>query len=191
MKQYAYESRDEYRRAQIAANHRKLRSVWALPDNIRHLAGLVGTAEFGICHGTRNGAEQRWFAECLQCSVVGTEISDTADRFAATVQWDFHEPRAEWVGAADFVYSNSLDHAFDPQLAVHTWAEQLKAGGYLLIEHSADCDGEAAVTRHDPFGASVDEVVSLVLPHVSQAFVVDLPARKPKVKELSCVVGIR
>lgn len=191
MRQYEYTSRGAYEAAQVAANRRKLRSVWVQRANVDHLSALIEPAEFGICHGTRNGAEQRWFSQALGCSVIGTEISDTAARFPATVQWDFHEPRAEWIGAADFVYSNSLDHAFDPARAVRTWAEQLRPGGYLLIEHSEDCDGEQAVTMHDPFGASVDEVVALVQPHVTDLFVIDLPAKKPIVRELCCVVGIR
>lgn len=191
MKQHAYPSYSDYRSAQVAANRRKLRSVWALEENIRFLAELIAPAEFGICHGTRNGAEQRWFAESLECYVMGTEISDTANQYPATLEWDFHEPRSEWIGAADFVYSNALDHAFNPERALSTWAEQLKYGGYLLIEHSADCDGEEAVTRYDPFGASVDEIMALMRPHVSRSFAIDMPARKPRVKELSCVIGIR
>lgn len=191
MKQYEYSSYSEYLHAQTAANHRKLGVVWAQEANIRYLCSFMGHAEFGICHGTRNGAEQAWFAKYLGCSVIGTEVSDTATRFDSTVLWDFHDPRPEWVGAADFVYSNSLDHAFDPKKAVQTWAGQLRPGGYLLIEHSADCDGEAAVTVHDPFGASVKEVFDLIRPHVKSVFSIALPAKKPAVKELACVIGVR
>lgn len=197
MKLYEYTDYEEYMNAQLAAHHRKRTSTWALQENIQYLAGVVRQCcgkvgpEFGICHGTRGGHEQRWFAQALQCPVIGTEASHESRDIPATVVWDFHRPRSDWIGAADFVYSNALDHAFNPLVALETWSQQLLPGGALLIEHSDDCDGEDAVTRWDPFGADRQEVAAMVSRYCSDVFITGLPAKKPKVRELCCVVGIR
>ena len=76
---------------------------------------MIDTVEFGICHGTRRGKEQEWFRKYLGCGVIGTEISDTVEQFPHTIEWDFHETKAEWINSADFIYSNSLDHSYDPK----------------------------------------------------------------------------
>lgn len=69
-------------------------------------------------------------------SVLGTEISDTAQWIKSTIQWDFHDVKDEWVSAADFVYSNSLDHSFAPKFALEQWMKAVDKHGVLLIEHS-------------------------------------------------------
>ncbi len=117
---------------------------------------------FGLCHGTRRGLEQKWFEERLGCEVLGTEISDTAVDFPRTIRWDFHETRPEWLGAADFVYSNSFDHSYDPEKALNAWMSCLRPGGVCLIEHTQKSEPEA-VTRTDPFGARLTLMPWLVL----------------------------
>ena len=107
---------ERYRRVQIEGNHRKLGNIWVAEENIAYLADYLRpkNPRFGICHGTRRGKEQEWFRKYLQCEVIGTEISDTALQFPDTIQWDFHEVKPEWIGAVDFIYSNSFDHSYDP-----------------------------------------------------------------------------
>ena len=95
-----------------------------------------GKIKAGICHGTRGGFEQAVFSRLLKCPVIGTEISDTAIHFPQTVQWDFHEPNFNWIGAFSVVYSNSLNQAFDSKKALETWVEQLTEDGLLFIEHT-------------------------------------------------------
>src|SRR5262249_50645007 len=92
-----YESYEAYRQAQNAGNLRKLTLVAAQEANIAHLARyaserLVRPDIRVLCHGTRNGAEQRWFRHHLPGAalVLGTEIADTAIQFPDTIQWDFH-----------------------------------------------------------------------------------------------------
>ncbi|MBK6621188.1 MAG: hypothetical protein IPG32_10020 [Saprospirales bacterium] len=51
----------------------------------------------------------------MNCEVIGTEISDSASKFSHTIEWDFHEVKPEWIGRADFIYSNSFDHSYDPE----------------------------------------------------------------------------
>ena len=66
------------------------------------------------CHGTRQGFEQKWFSKNLECKVIGTEISDNANDYKNTIEWDFHNVKKEWIGSVDFIYSNALDHSYDP-----------------------------------------------------------------------------
>lgn len=155
----------EYVAAQVAANRRKLGKVWATEATVAHLAQFLGDRlapppQRGLCHGTRGGPEQAWFRRCLPgAEVWGTEIAPTAAAFPWTMQWDFHELRPEWRGAWDFVYSNSLDHAYDPARALGAWVDALRVGGLCLVEHSPAHD---AASPSDPFGATPDELYDLV-----------------------------
>lgn len=155
---------ERYRAAQVEANKRKIDKVWAQPGNIKMLAdnilrrGIKPT--FGICHGTRRGVEQQWFSVHLGCPVLGTDISDTAEQFPNTIEWDFHEVKPEWIGAADFIYSNSFDHAYDPAKCLDAWMSCLKSNGLLVIEHSTD---DIASRESDPFGAPIQVMPYLVL----------------------------
>ncbi len=155
-----------YRRVQTEGNRRKIETVWVQRENIVFLAALIRermpVPTFGLCHGTRRGLEQQWFGEELGCPVLGTEISDTATQFPDTIQWDFHEAKDEWLGAADFVYSNSFDHAHDPEKALGSWMRCLKPGGLCILEHSTRHGPEGA-SELDPFGADLFVLPYLVL----------------------------
>jgi hypothetical protein len=155
-----YGSYDEYVRFQVRANAKKADQVWARRSVIeaaaRFVAKLNGGPTFGLCHGTRSGAEQAWFEQCLPgCQVLGTELAPAADRIPRTIRWDFHEAKSEWLGAADFVYSNALDHAADPKRALDTWVSCLKPGGVCIVEHSPG-HGPNHVSATDPFGVSME-----------------------------------
>jgi hypothetical protein len=163
---HPYRDHAEYVKEQVRANARKIDQTWAREESMAalavHIKRLVGKPVFGICHGTRNGAEQRWLAEALPgCTVVGTDISPSAGGFPNTVQWDFHEPVEAWLHKADFVYTNSLDHAYDPEKALRTWMESLAPGGVCVIEHSAD-HGPKHVTATDPFGVETSLLPRLI-----------------------------
>ena len=150
---------ERYKAVQTAGNRRKIEQVFATEANIDMLAAYLrrrlGQPAAGLCHGTRRGLEQAWFAERLPgCEVWGTEISDTADQFPQTLQWDFHEVKPEWLGAMDFIYSNSLDHAYDPEKALNAWMSCLRPGGLTLLEHT-DLHGASAATELDPFGVDL------------------------------------
>lgn len=147
---------ERYRALQILHNKRKIERVWADEETIAFLSSYlrsnVKEIKRGICHGTRRGYEQTEFGKQLGCPVLGTEISDTAKQFPNTVQWDFHERKPEWRGIFSFVYSNSLDQAFDPEKALAAWADQLTEDGLLLIEHTM-LHSAASASDMDPFGA--------------------------------------
>ncbi len=169
MKQYSYVDADgsfdyqRYRMAQIGANKQKLGSQWVREPVIaylaRYLAATVGPMSFGLCHGTRRGAEQAWFARHLGCRVLGTEISDTATQFADTIQWDFHEVKPEWHGAVDFIYSNSWDHSYDPVKLFGAWMSCVRPGGAMILEHTPS---HTYADEMDPLGMSLDELVGML-----------------------------
>jgi hypothetical protein len=145
---------ERYRQVQSTGNKEKIGQVWVMEENIaflsEYIAKHLGRVQFGLCHGTRQGKEQAWFKKYLNCEIVGTEISDTADQFPDTIQWDFHEVKPEWIGAVDFVYSNSFDHSYDPEKCLKAWMSCVKVGGLCILEHS---DASAQATELDPFGA--------------------------------------
>ncbi len=157
---------ERYKQIQEAGNKRKIDRSWAIEEEIaflsKYIIKKIPDPTFGLCHGTRRGLEQKWFKENLGCIVLGTEISETAKNFPDTVQWDFHEKNPEWIHKADFVYSNSFDHSYDPQKSLTTWMETLKPDGICVIQHSFEHTPETA-SELDPFGASLEILPYLVL----------------------------
>lgn len=163
---FQYPDYETYRRVQEEGNKAKLRRQFVRESHIVRLAtfltATLGPVSFGLCHGTRAGREQAWFAKHLSgASILGTEISETATQFPNTVQWDFHDVNPDWVGRADFVYSNSWDHAFNPVLAFSSWYGQLRPGGVLLLDHTKGQLPKAA-NALDPFGASLNKLRSML-----------------------------
>jgi SAM-dependent methyltransferase len=155
-----------YRREQEKGNRAKIAQVWTNDANLRFIAQWLkaqGLApKFILCHGTRNGFEQKVFSDFFQCEVIGTEISPTASQFPMTVQADFHEPKPEWDKRADIVYSNSLDHAYDPAKALRAWAQSVRDGGVIVIDKASDSDPRGA-SDLDPFGIALPELLVFVL----------------------------
>lgn len=160
---FEYSSQEDYRHEQVLHHVRKFDQVWADTSVVEALAeylmnnGIPATS--GLCHGSRNGWEQRRLSEILHCQVIGTDIASTVEEVPSSVVWDFHEARDEWLGAFSFVYSNSLDQSNDPQRALRTWLDQLAPGGVLFIEWT-EGHGPVGASSMDPFG-----VRSVVLPY--------------------------
>lgn len=153
-----------YKRVQEEGNKRKLDQIWAREENIAYLSDYLkkkqGKVSFGLCHGTRRGAEQVWFRKYLKgADVIGTEISKTATQFPYTIQWDFHKVKPAWKNKADFVYSNSFDHSYDPEKCLNAWISSLKPGGICIIEHS---DADHSSRELDPFGAHLVQMPYLI-----------------------------
>lgn len=147
---------EEYKKIQTHHNKIKIDQVWADEETIKTISAYIkkhiNNVNSGICHGTRRGYEQLEFSKQLGCSVIGTEISDTAEQFDNTIEWDFHEQKDEWRSKFSFIYSNSLDQAFDPKKALSTWSEQLEQSGLLFIEHTM-AHAASGASEMDPFGA--------------------------------------
>lgn len=156
----------KYRDIQVQGNKSKIENIWVLEENIQFLADYIRkknkTVEFGICHGTRRGKEQEWFHKYLGCEIIGTEISDTAKDYPNTIQWDFHDVKEEWLNRVDFIYSNSFDHSYDPEMCINQWISCLKPGGMCILEHS-DFHGVQGVDELDPFGAELMIMPYLIL----------------------------
>lgn len=158
VKIYEYKSHGDYVRSQVRGNRRKLRKVFAIRENIKVIAGFltknVIPLKFGICHGTRRGMEQKWFRELLGIDVIGTEIAQTAEQFDYTIQWDFHDVKLEWIDTVDFIYSNSFDHSYIPEVCLDRWMSCVRRTGVCIIEWT---HWDVGSTRTDPFGASLNE----------------------------------
>lgn len=167
--QHLYDDYETYRRVQEEGNKAKLAAQFVKKSHIFFLAEWMTAARaggdkvtFGLCHGVRRGKEQSWFMKRLDgAKVIGTDISETASEFENTVQWDFHDDNPEWQGRADFVYSNSWDHAYDPGKAFRAWANCLKLGGYILIDHTRGHMPKSSNVL-DPFGATREAVIRIL-----------------------------
>lgn len=142
MKIYKYKNYKDYVAAQTEANKEKLHRTWVDKATVELVAKSVDyPVKRVLCHGTRNGTEQKLFkAAYPDAWVIGTEISETAGKFANTVQHDFHEPFEDFAGTFDILYSNSFDHAYDPAKALGTWRDQLAPGRRLFLEVALEGD---------------------------------------------------
>ena len=163
---HEYESYEQYREVQIFHNKRKIHGVWADRVTLDRVAKLL-IEKFttkpirGLCHGTRNGFEQNYLRNLpAEIEAIGTDISETANEFKNSVQWDFHDVRDDWQGQFDFVYTNSLDQSWKPKQALTTWLNQLHDDGVLIIEHTY-AHTPTGAGEMDPFG-----VRPTVMPYV-------------------------
>jgi len=160
MKIWKYENYDEYVAAQTKYNKQKLDWVYVKERSIDSIVKDKGEAKSVLCHGTRNGAEQRFFkSKYPDAFVLGTEISETASKFEMTVQHDFTKVNEEWIGKFDIVYSNSFDHSIEPETTIRTWKNQLTETGKLYIEYS---EAQAVCEEADPLYATNKEVVQMM-----------------------------
>lgn len=154
---HEYKSYEEYRAVQIFHNKRKIKNVWADERTLDRVAELVlkNSKEgklLGLCHGTRNGFEQSYLNSMSKgIEAKGTDISETALNFPNSVQWDFHDINAKWVGTFDFIYTNSLDQSWQPKKALEVWLDQIKKDGLVIIEHTESHSPKGA-GEMDPFG---------------------------------------
>jgi len=139
-----FASYDDYVAAQLKTNAAKRDRVWVRGDELQQLAKLIAELtpgpRFGLCHGVRNGAEVRTLRELLHCEIWGTEISPSAAEFPFVIQWDFHKLKPEWLGRADFIYSNSLDHSYDPTACLAGWLSCLSSRGRCYVHWSQEHD---------------------------------------------------
>lgn len=142
---------------------------WVNEEDIQFLADymkkmkLPFTNKFGLNHGTRCGFEQKWFMEALpDVKVLGTELSPEAKDFPNTIVWDFHEVKPEWEGKVDFVYSNALDHSYNPEYAVQQWMKEVSRNGVLVIEHTDGHTKKGLKGKIDIYGGTLQEFEELI-----------------------------
>jgi len=160
IKIYQYKNYDDYVENQTRTNKLKLHWVYVNKKTINLIAQDKKTANNILCHGTRNGAEQKFFEKHFpNAYIIGTEISDTADQFPMTIQHDFTLPKDEWIGKFDIVYSNSIDHSINPRQTILTWKDQLSNDGHLYLEYS---EGQSVCQASDPLSATNNEIRDLI-----------------------------
>jgi len=109
------------------------------------------------------------FQRCFpEAKVIGTDLFPRHGKASywqhevEIVKHDFMQQRSDWVGHWDVVYSNSLDHAYDPSKCITTWLDQLTAQGRLFVQWTW---AHRSVTGGDCFGASLDEYIALFMQH--------------------------
>ena len=167
LKKYSDSEKDyeRYVKIQTEANVAKIDEMFEIEENVKMLSNYLKkelpTIKFGICHGTRRGKEQEWFRKYLSTDVIGTEISETAIKFPNTIQWDFHKVKKEWLNNVDFIYSNSLDHSYDPKFCLTQWFSCLKKGGICIINGSGANDPKF-VNKLDLFGFTKEGLINFI-----------------------------
>jgi len=139
MKLYEHENYAEYVNAQVKKNERKIKNVWVNSNEItlivKRIKKLIPDAQFGICHGVRNAWEVKRFRDLLKINVIGTDIAPSANDFENTIQWDFHKIKKEWKHSVDFIYSNSFDHSFDPEMCLDKWMKCVRKSKGICFIH--------------------------------------------------------
>jgi hypothetical protein len=169
MKLLKFGTYDEYKRIQVEANRLKFANVLAEDDELRRIAETFVSSgaggRKGLCHGVRNGYEVQMLRRLLpSVDIVGTDISDTAATVPNCIVWDMHEVKPEWNGAIDFIYSNSWDHTYDPQLLFSRWAGCLSPGGRMFLSYTELHSEKGATedTKFDAFGCGLDELIGIL-----------------------------
>lgn len=99
-------------------------------------SGLKTFYEFGqndqmICMGTRNNHERDTLSEFIHgVTVYSLDISPDSH---ADYVMDFTRLPADWTCKWDLIYSNSIDHSYDPTATFVEWIRVLKPGGILML----------------------------------------------------------
>jgi SAM-dependent methyltransferase len=175
MKKINFKNYEDYKNAQETTNKKKIDRIGIsdieIDDIVKYINTNIKNISFGLCHGVRNGYEIKQFSKKLNCSVIGTDISETANQFENVIQFDFHNQRDDWIGKFDFIYSNALDHSFDPNLALRNWLDCLNDEGLCFIGWSVLDSILDEKTRADCFAASKEEYEQLIK---SEGILVDI-----------------
>ena len=170
MKLWKFDSYDQYIKAQIAGSKRRPTrrpAVDALEMDL--LVGYLKQNKHDpqrvVCHGARCGTEVLLLRARLPLAyVIGTDLAPRGDG-SEVIEWDFQKQNIEWVGIFDLVYSNSLDHASDPETCIGTWLDQLKPNGLLVVQWNTNVFAltklEVMYPGGDCFGAALHEYVDL------------------------------
>ncbi len=179
MKLHKYRDYQEYITAQRDGFKKKRDKVWASEENIKVLAEYLAPFKpaSGICHGVRGGYEVEWFHKYLKIDkLIGSELGGSTAPWV--FHWDFNKPCPGWEKSADFIYSNSFDHAYDPAATLKVWADQLKPGGLLILEWSKKHEHTGAVGKKnnamDPVSMTFRELVESIRVWVPNAVIKDI-----------------
>jgi hypothetical protein len=159
---------------QIARSAAKFRYCKVTPGDVRRyralVVGVLGGLPVGpiVCLGTRNGREVDLF-RCIFYGlpfppwwwgrnrfdrlglrdVVGVEINPGGARRDIWTG-SFDDMPAAWAARFGLLFSNSFDHAYDPEATAAAWCRLLRPGGLLILAYTVGAS--AAPTATDPVG---------------------------------------
>ena len=191
MKLTTYATYEQYIESQRITDAKKSPKPALRRTEVSDIADWLRRREYrirtGMCHGARAGHEVDWYQEEFpRARIWGTDLF--LKGHPKVVEHDFAAVNPKWVSAFNFIYSNALDHARDPVVALSVWVDQLKPSGYLLIQWSRY---HVSTRRGDCFGAEFHEYISLlnnvaevvdVIYHY-RTFVTIISRKKPDVAE--------
>jgi SAM-dependent methyltransferase len=136
---------------------RKYRRV--LGERLRALPTLKPGASV-LCLGARQGTEVKAFLD-FGCFAVGIDLMPGAGN-EYVVRGDFHHLQFA-TESADVVFTNSLDHAFDPKKMLGEVRRVLKADGRLIVEAMRGEKEEITPDHYASFSwQRVDDLVALL-----------------------------
>lgn len=109
---------------------------------IKEVEEFIGYPQKICCMGCRTGTEVFEFKEKFPRSEVhGIDITENINSIRTHLDvsielQDFNNLPVDWTDRFDLVFSNSIDHAFDPAKTFKEWKRVTKPDGHLLIEFS-------------------------------------------------------
>ncbi|MDB6020762.1 MAG: hypothetical protein JWQ04_619 [Pedosphaera sp.] len=116
-----------------------------------------------LCLGARQGTEVKAFHD-LGCFAVGLDLNPGPEN-KFVLHGDFHHVQFP-AGSVDVVFTNSLDHAFDPAKLIGEIKRLLKPDGILIIEA---IHGEAQSTEPDHYASfwwqHLEDLIALLTRH--------------------------
>lgn len=109
---------------------------------IKDVEEYIGEPVSICCMGCRQGTEVFEFKEAFpKATVYGVDITENIHSIRTHLDvnielHDFNKLPQDWENKFDLIFSNSIDHAFNPTKTFKEWMRVTKPGGHLLIEFS-------------------------------------------------------
>lgn len=110
--------------------------------SVAEVKSYIGNPKSICCMGCRAGTEVFEFKEMFtEAEVYGVDIAENLDTIRTHLDvkiehQDFNQLPKSWQDKFELVFSNSIDHAYDPNETFYEWERVTKPGGHLLIEFS-------------------------------------------------------
>jgi hypothetical protein len=157
---------EEYKKAQIHRAGVKWgsRTFWNnityFNETVREALELAKAVPSSMCcMGIRNGNDYTGFKEKPEfrnCVVYGVDIHPDVEKVGSNCFcYDFAKLPKDWEKKFDWVYSNSIDHAYDVKETLKEWWRVCK--GYILLTMSNETD----VDQVDVYSFLVDDKEAL------------------------------
>lgn len=155
MKRWPQQTRAEYEAIQLGRTAAKWTLNGITREEVEWIHARVPPAiAHGpiLCLGVRNGLEVDLFRDVFGCVVQGVELHQDGARSDVWVG-SFDAMPAEWAGRYALLYSNALDHAYDPVETAREWRRVAQPGAILALS----LDMDKLPTATDPIAEINDE----------------------------------